>query len=59
MLGGDRKGEMIACQIYVAPDTPGLLTLERIRDYTADMNARYAALLDGPDPVIVARIQGE
>ncbi|RLN92547.1 hypothetical protein BBJ28_00007085 [Nothophytophthora sp. Chile5] len=58
LVGGDREGEIVKCQIYLVPISEDLLALERIPDYTPEMNARYDALMGTPELEILECVYG-
>jgi gamma-glutamylaminecyclotransferase len=59
LLGGERKGETVTCHVYLMPIFDDLPKLERITDYTAEMNAKYDDLMGDPQLEILECIYGK
>ncbi|KAF4321694.1 hypothetical protein BBO99_00001117 [Phytophthora kernoviae] len=52
-------GETVNCQVYLMPIIDDLPKLPRIADYTADMNAKYDAVMGDPQLEILECIYGK
>ncbi|GMG14993.1 unnamed protein product [Phytophthora fragariaefolia] len=59
LVDGERKGETVSCHVYLMPIFDDLPKLQRISDYTAEMNAKYDELMGDPQLEILECIYGK